>query len=242
MLKSVTPIPMLLIAFMMGKEKPYLIKIFLVAVISAGVAISTVGELEFSVIGFTFQAVAMFSDVIRINLLDILLSTESSALDPLSTIYYITPPSFVLITLGFFIFEYPQFSLDRLTPIFCLLLLLNGMLAFALNISAIFVIKETSAMTLSLAGLFKDMLIVLSSVIIFHSPLSSIQVVGYGISIMGLNLYKQHKQDPELVQVIFKKLKNIIFRTTDDSIPEECIHDDVDGGKGEVEMLIKVED
>ena len=54
---------------------------------------------------------------------------------------------------------------------------------------------------MSLAGLFKDVFIVLSSSVIFNAPLTTIQIAGYTVSIAGIQFYKEFKADP---QVIFK--------------------------------------
>lgn len=55
-------------------------------------------------------------------------------LDSLSLLYYTAPTSAVLIGAGFFFFEYADFPWDRLDWEFSGILLLNGLLAFALNV------------------------------------------------------------------------------------------------------------
>jgi drug/metabolite transporter (DMT)-like permease len=51
-LKSFTPVPLLLANFLMGREHPSLLQLLIVVLISLGVAIATVGELNFSWTGF----------------------------------------------------------------------------------------------------------------------------------------------------------------------------------------------
>jgi hypothetical protein len=58
-------------------------------------------------------------------------------LDALSTLYYVAPPSFVFISMGFAAFELGSFEISRLYGQFSLVLLLNGSMAFALNVSLI---------------------------------------------------------------------------------------------------------
>lgn len=59
MIKAVTPVPLLILYFLAGREKPSYLQFFIVCTISLGVMISSVGEMQFSWIGFTIQV--MFS-------------------------------------------------------------------------------------------------------------------------------------------------------------------------------------
>ena len=111
-------------------------------------------------------------------------------LDSLSTIYYLAPPSFLFIAIGFYIFEYPSFNTDLLTPQFTICLLINGFMAFFLNIAVVLLIKNTSSLTFSITGLFKDIMLVTFSVLIFRNPVTYLQLFGYVISLTGLNMYK----------------------------------------------------
>lgn len=55
MLKSFTPIPMVLMSYMTGREKPSLTQFALIVMITAGVAMTSVGEAEFVLVGFMLQ-------------------------------------------------------------------------------------------------------------------------------------------------------------------------------------------
>lgn len=55
MLKSFTSVPTLLVAFLIGREKPSWTQLGLVCLISCGVALSSVGEVKFSFLGFFLQ-------------------------------------------------------------------------------------------------------------------------------------------------------------------------------------------
>lgn len=52
MIKAVTPVPLLLLTFITGREKPSVAQLFIVVVVSFGVLLSSIGELRFSLIGF----------------------------------------------------------------------------------------------------------------------------------------------------------------------------------------------
>ena len=71
MIKSMTPVTMLMFAFAIGREQVSSLQLSIVLLISSGVAIASAGELHFSLIGFGLQLFAMCSDVCRITLLEV---------------------------------------------------------------------------------------------------------------------------------------------------------------------------
>lgn len=70
MIKSMTPVLMLLIAFLIGRERISLLQLSIVGMISGGVAIASAGELHFSAVGVLLQLAAMVTDCCRITLLE----------------------------------------------------------------------------------------------------------------------------------------------------------------------------
>jgi len=202
MLKSSTPVTLLLLNFAVGREKPNKLQLLIVLLISLGVAMATAGELAFSIVGFVLQFLAIVSDVCRMTLLDNLCLDVK--LDSLSTLYYLAPISALFIFIMFLFLEAPSFPYERIaTPSFASVLLLNACLAFSLNLAIILLIANTGSLTMALAGLVKDMLIVVFSILIFGSPVTTQQYVGYSISLFGLFLYRKFKEDPAAAQELF---------------------------------------
>ena len=70
MIKSMTPVLMLLIAFLIGRERMSFLQLSIVGMISGGVAIASAGELHFSTVGVVLQLAAMVADCCRITLLE----------------------------------------------------------------------------------------------------------------------------------------------------------------------------
>ncbi len=71
-----------------------------------------------------------------------------------------------------------------------LILISNAAIAFLLNIAAVFLVGAGSGLVLTLAGVFKDILLISGSVLVFGAQITPIQVVGYSIALVGLVLYK----------------------------------------------------
>lgn len=174
MVKAFTPVPLLLLSFMLGREKPSWVQFGIVMVVSLGVTMSSMGELQFSAIGFGIQVSAVMVDCIRMLIMDSML--KDLALDSLSMLYYTAPPSAVMIFAGFMLFEAPTFDVSVFTPALSTALVLNGLLAFSLNIAVIYLVSSTSAMVMSVSGPIKDIMIVMISVMVFSAPLTGLQV------------------------------------------------------------------
>jgi drug/metabolite transporter (DMT)-like permease len=174
MVKAFTPVPLLLLNFAVGKEHPSLLQLCIVLVVSAGVLMSSIGELEFSLLGFVVQMAAVLSDCCRVMIMDLML--RDLQLDSLSLLYYTAPTSAALIFCGFIAMEARDFEPEILTPSLSLALLANGLLAFSLNVAVIYLVSSTSSMVLSISGPIKDITIVLISVCVFGAPITALQV------------------------------------------------------------------
>ena len=196
MLKAFTPVAVLIFSFLLRLEKSSFIEFNIVAIISVGVAMTSLGELNFSYLGFTFQFLAIIAESSRLVLTNILM--KSLKMDPLSTLYYIAPFCCIFIGIACFIFEFPTFPFERLLSFdfFCILLI-NGIVAFTLNVAVVMLIGSTSALVLTLAGIVKDLLLVFLSTTLFKSPITQLQYMGYLVALLGLNLHKEYKKNPE---------------------------------------------
>nr|GMD84207.1 probable sugar phosphate/phosphate translocator At3g14410 [Ipomoea batatas] len=79
-----------------------------------------------------------------------------------------------------------------------LILSLNSLCTFALNLSVFLVISHTSALTIRVAGVVKDWVVVLLSALIFaDTKLTLINIFGYAIAIAGVAAYNNYKLKKE---------------------------------------------
>eukprot|EP00605_Chrysophyceae_sp_TOSAG23-4_P001255 GSChrysophyteH1.ASY1.ANO1.1366.1 assembled CDS len=208
MLKAFTPVAVLIFSFFAGLEKSSMTEVYIVSFICIGVALTSVGETFFSLTGFTFQCLAICAESSRLVLTNVLL--KELKLDPLSSLYYTAPPCALIISILCLYFEYGDLPFDRMmTPAFGAILLLNGAVAFSLNVAVVMLIGNTSALVLTLAGILKDILLVTLSLLIFGSPVTNLQYLGYGIALFGLNLHKEYKKNPEKIKQYFSNTKTL---------------------------------
>lgn len=67
-----------------------------------------------------------------------------------------------------------------------LVLLSNAFVAFLLNVAAVFLVGAGSGLVLTLAGVFKDILLITGSVLIFGTTITPLQVIGTAASVSSL--------------------------------------------------------
>lgn len=223
MLKSCTPVPTLLASFLLGREseKPahLYITFGLILMICFGAAVSSVGETQFSIIGFLYMVFAIIADVCRMSCMDYL--TKDVKLDTLSTLYYMAPLASFFIAFGFLLFEADSFfseggGAERLQSSgFVMVLFLNASLAMLLNCSIVLFITYAGLMTMSLVGIAKDILTVGLSCLLFRQAVTLLQLGGYSVSLGGLMLYKEHKRDPENLHAWLSATRKEVARQVD---------------------------
>lgn len=187
MLKAFTPVAILLISWTFRIQEPSKKLAVIVFMISSGVALASHGELKFNLVGFLTQAAAVAFEASRLVMIQILL--HGLKMDPLVSLHYYAPVC-ALINLAILPFTEglaPFMELMRVGPI---ILLTNASVAFLLNVAAVFLVSAGSGLVLTLAGVFKDILLISGSVLIFGNTITPVQVVGYSVALCGLVLFK----------------------------------------------------
>ena len=81
----------------------------------------------------------------------------------------------------------------REVSITLLILLANAACAFALNLSVFLLIGKTSALTMNVAGVIKDWLLIGMSSLLFHSKVTPLNLQGYGLAFAGVFWYNWTK-------------------------------------------------
>lgn len=190
MLKAFTPVAVLIISFAFGLKKMSGTLTGIVLMISVGVSLASYGESVFNMTGFTYQVLAIGFESTRLVMVQVLL--QGLKMDPLVSLYYFSPVCAALnmILLPFTEGLAPFQALAKLGPV---ILLSNAGVAFGLNVASVFLIGAASSLTLTLAGVLKDILLILGSMWLLGSTVTGLQFVGYAIALGGLVLFKTHK-------------------------------------------------
>ncbi|KAL1902140.1 hypothetical protein Cpir12675_000039 [Ceratocystis pirilliformis] len=189
MLKATTPVVVLLASWAMGNTQPKLSVLLNVSIIVLGVIVASFGEIEFVLTGFIYQILGILFEALRLTMVEKLLSGEYK-MDPLVSVYYFAPICALMNFMVALYWEVPRVSYQDFANVGALVFLLNGCVAFTLNLSVVFLIGKTSAVVMTLCGVLKDVLLVASAMIIWNAPVTGLQFFGYGIALTGLVCYK----------------------------------------------------
>ncbi|CDK26812.1 unnamed protein product [Kuraishia capsulata CBS 1993] len=143
---------------------------------------------------------------LRWALTQILLKKNRYTKNPILTILYISPSMFLLLFLigcgveGLGNFLASEIWAQKGVPFTILLLIIPGLLAFAMTLSEFILLSHASLLTLSIAGIFKELLTILLGFLIFGDKLSLINIFGLAITlgdIMWYNYFRLNEEDPK---------------------------------------------
>ncbi|ERS96280.1 uncharacterized protein SPSK_01726 [Sporothrix schenckii 1099-18] len=190
MLKATTPVAVLLASWAMGVSQPNL-KVFLnVMVIVFGVVLASIGEIRFVMTGFLYQLGGIVFEAMRLTMVQRLLSSADFKMDPLVSLYYFAPVCAFMNLVVALMWEVPKVTMADFNNVGYGLFFLNGLCAFLLNVSVVFLIGKTSVLVLTLCGVLKDILLVAASMLIWGTPVTGLQFFGYGIALCGMVYFK----------------------------------------------------
>ncbi|KAI1342549.1 triose-phosphate transporter family-domain-containing protein [Xylariaceae sp. FL0016] len=190
MLKATNVVATLIATWMFGMAAPSMKTLANVSVIVVGIIIASFGELKFDMFGFIVQVSGVVAEALRLVMVQRLLSSEEFKMDPLVSVYYYAPACALINGVVTLFVEVPRLTMGDIFGLGIFTLLANAIVAFGLNVSVVLLIGKTSAVVLTMAGVLKDILLVMSSMIIFGDPVTGQQWVGYSIALGGLTYYK----------------------------------------------------
>lgn len=200
MIKASTPVAVLLGSFALGLEAPTYRLFAYILTISIGIGTACFGQSEPNFVGALIQFSAIFAEALRLCLINKLLVAEGLKFNAVSTLYYMAPACAVCLLPAWLIFsgEFGKLVAVSFAPVFenigIPLLLLNSSVAVALTLSSIALISYTSALTMNIAGVFKDLLLILWSVAMSGAVVTSTQYMGYTIAVIGVWCYSSYKR------------------------------------------------
>mmetsp|Transcript_151743 Transcript_151743/g.264413 ORF Transcript_151743/g.264413 Transcript_151743/m.264413 type:complete len:415 (+) Transcript_151743:99-1343(+) len=190
-------------SILLSLEKASFSTTFAVLLVVLGLITTTAGEFSFSLIGFVCQMASTLCDSIRLVLTKIILSTERAVrLDPVSALYYGSPTMLVFLTPAMLLHDWPSMTTAKLWQL-KYVLLSNALIAFGVNITAMFFIKRCGPTTYSITGVARNVTLVLFSCIAFNYPITSLQFAGFIVSLIGFQLYNKLKEDDAFLQKLF---------------------------------------
>jgi len=201
MIKSSSLVFVLLFAFLFRLESPSLILIAIITTMTAGVVMMVAGETSFHLIGFILILSAACFSGLRWSLTQILLLRHPGTPNPFATLFFITPIMFFGLVLMSLIAEGPYAVARGVSALVSargwnatiLMLTFPGILAFCMTAAEFALLQRTSVVTLSICGIFKEVMTVLAAGVVFHDRLTPINVSGLCITIASIACYNYWK-------------------------------------------------
>lgn len=131
----------LLAGWAMGAEKVDAKMLLNVSFIVIGVIIASIGEIQFVLVGFIFQLGGIVFEAIRLVMVQSLLSSAEYKMDPLVSLYYFAPVCAMMNFCFAIVFDLPRMTMAHIYHVGLFTLLLNAVIAFALNVSVVFLVS-----------------------------------------------------------------------------------------------------
>ncbi|KAJ2848417.1 hypothetical protein IWW36_003309 [Coemansia brasiliensis] len=198
MCKSSTLGFVLFFAFLFGLERVRLVLVAIIATISAGVVLMAAGEVDFILTGFLEVIGSSAMGGLRWSLTQILLSQARFGMNnPLATMYRLTPIVGTSMLAFSLVLEHPFTEMSKNknvdTPhgilFIAVMMVLGGLVAFAMVLSEYFLIARTSVVTLSIAGMLKEVAMVGIAHLVFGDSMTLVNGCGLLVALLGIGMY-----------------------------------------------------
>lgn len=207
MVKSSCILFILFFSLLLGLEKPRPNLIVIVVFISFGLFLFVYQSTQFNVEGFVLVLLAAFLGGARWTLSQILCQKSEIGLsNPIDAIYHLTPtmiiglfPIFIGNESSFMVSKYTfgaATTQDLLASVS--LICMGGVLAFFLSVSEYLLLSYTSSLTLSISGIFKELMTLIIATTIGTDEISLLNWVGFGICLCGIGIHVKNKYEFQL--------------------------------------------
>ncbi|XP_030913943.1 solute carrier family 35 member C2 [Geospiza fortis] len=176
MTKSSAILFILLFSLLFKLEEMRVTLLLVVLLIAGGLFMFTYKSTQFNAQGFVLVLCASFLGGIRWTLTQILMQKAELGLqNPIDIMFHLQPLMFLGLLPLFAVFEGKLF--------------LGGILAFGLGFSEFLLVSRTSSLTLSIAGIFKEICILFLATHLLGDRLSLLNWLGFAVCLLGISLH-----------------------------------------------------
>ena len=193
MLKALMPVAVYSIGVLLRKESYKNDTMFNMLSISLGVGVAAYGEARFDAWGVLLQLGAVAFEATRLVMIQILLTSKGISLNPITSLYYVAPCCLVFLSIPWIFVEYPVLRDTSSFHFDFVIFGTNSFCAFALNLAVFLLVGKTSALTMNVAGVVKDWLLIAFSWSVIKDTVTPINLFGYGLAFLGVAYYNHSK-------------------------------------------------
>ncbi|KFO86103.1 Solute carrier family 35 member C2, partial [Buceros rhinoceros silvestris] len=200
MTKSSAILFILLFSLLFKLEEVRVALLLVVLLIAGGLFMFTYKSAQFNAQGFMLVLCASFLGGIRWTLTQLLMQKAELGLqNPIDIMFHLQPLMFLGLFPLFVVFEGLPLSISEKLfhfheagrMLFSLVgkLFLGGILAFGLGFSEFLLVSRTSSLTLSIAGIFKEICILFLATHLLGDRLSLLNWLGFAVCLSGISLH-----------------------------------------------------
>ncbi|ROW11113.1 hypothetical protein VMCG_00950 [Cytospora schulzeri] len=200
MCKSSSLAFVLIFAFLFRLENPTWRLVTVIATMTAGVVMMVAGEVEFNLPGFILVISAAFFSGFRWGLTQILLLRNPATSNPFSSIFFLAPVMFLTLVCIAIPMEGFWDLLEAMKALYVewgliapFLVLFPGTIAFLMTASEFALLQRTSVVTLSIAGIFKEVVTISTATLVFDDKLTAVNISGLFVTIGAICAYNYLK-------------------------------------------------
>ncbi|EPS64757.1 hypothetical protein M569_10023, partial [Genlisea aurea] len=194
MLKALMPVAVYSIGILFKKDSYKPATMSNMMAITVGVAIAAYGEAKYDSWGVILQLGAVAFEATRLVMIQILLTSKGINLNPITSLYYVAPSCLAFLSIPWLFVELPLLRRQHSRFHFDLLIFgTNSFCAFALNLAVFLLVGKTSALTMNVAGVVKDWLLIAFSWSVIKDTVTPVNLFGYGLAFLGVGYYNHSK-------------------------------------------------
>lgn len=196
MIKAIHPAIMYVLGMSCGVKRPSWSISLWIAIICGGVLIAVEGAIKSEPVGVCLQVLALVADAVRFLFLQATMQNCDEAISPINVLDRVAPIASAMLWIAGSIMEFPSMrmsvlELQAIMPV----IIGSSLLAFGLNLSSYAYIQATSALTMSVSGIFRDVVLIAISVACYGSAVTGNQCAGYTIAVVGTFAYLKCRED-----------------------------------------------
>ncbi|KAI8054147.1 triose-phosphate transporter family-domain-containing protein [Gilbertella persicaria] len=186
--RAMTPVFTVMLSIMfLNKTYSTMTYISLLPVV-LGVGFATFGDYDYTRLGFILTVLGTLLAAIK-TVVTNRVQVGRLKLHPLDLLLRMSPLAFVQTMIYSYVTgemdQVMEFCQTKLTVSVCVALLINGVLAFFLNVVSFTANKKTSALTMTVAGNVKQVLSIVLAVIIFNLTITFTNSIGIILTLAG---------------------------------------------------------
>ncbi|XP_049388758.1 probable sugar phosphate/phosphate translocator At2g25520 [Solanum stenotomum] len=211
MLKALMPVAVYTIGILFKKDTFNYSTMGNMLAISVGVAIAAYGEAKYDSWGVFLLLVGVLFEATRLVMIQILLTSKGIFLNPITFLYYVAPSCLVFLSIPWIFLELPILRQSSRSQFDFAIFGTNSLCAFALNLAVFLLVGKTSVLTMNVAGVVKDWLLIAFSWSVIKDTVTPVNLIGYGLAFLGVAYYNHNKLQAKKSQQADEEARRLLL-------------------------------